>query len=133
MDASETRKRGLIILATIIGASILAGALTLMLGSQSEPRRIADRPSGTTAAASEPWARDAAFLLALDGEGIPYTSEQGVIDLAQFICKDLRDNPHRTRSDVGLLIMNTSIYGAKEAGFLAGAAVNTYCPEFNTR
>ena len=81
----------------------------------------------------EPWVRDSAFILALDKEGIPYGSESGIIDMAHFIWDDLRTHPDRTSTDVAMLIMKTSPYGAADAGFLAGAAVNVYCPEYNSR
>ncbi len=87
----------------------------------------------TTTATTEPWMRDSAFLLALDKEGIPYGSDSGAIEMAHFICDDLRDHPERTSTDAALLVMRTSVLGAADSGFLVGAAVNVYCPEFNSR
>ena len=114
--------------ANLVTAAALAA---LLAGCGGTVTRITSTPSPPSTTAV--WQRDAAFILALDTEGIPYNSESGIIDMAHFICDDLRTHPGRTGTDVALLVMHSSPLGAADAGFLAGAAVNVYCPEYNNR
>ena len=118
-----------IVLAALALAGCGAGRVTHIVGAPTPPDGFVDRDSPTT----EPRVRDAVFLLALDKKGIPYKSESGIIDMAHFICDDLRTHPERTRREVGLLIARTSVYSPMEAGYITGAAVKIYCPEFDGR
>lgn len=116
---------------TLVSFALLVAAVAVLAGCGGTVTRITSAPSPPST--TEPGMQDAAFILALDKEGIPYQSKSGIIDMAHFICDDLRTHPNRTSTDAALLIMETSPLGAADAGFLTGAAVNVYCPEFKAR
>lgn len=74
---------------------------------------------------------DAAFLLALNKEGI---TVKDPITQAHAVCLILQEHP-----DAGLLdlVQGISSYDTdvseNQAAFFAGAAVDAYCPQYNSR
>lgn len=69
-----------------------------------------------------------AYIAALDSEGIYYSSEAAAIDAGESVCEGL-DAGLSLRA-IGAVAMNAG-YSASDAGYILGAAVGAFCPEYS--
>jgi Protein of unknown function (DUF732) len=70
---------------------------------------------------------DDIFISVLDEEGIPYTSAEDAILVANGVCAYLSEG--NTLEDATLEVMNESGLGVEQSGFFVGAATAAYCPD----
>ncbi|MGW4125472.1 DUF732 domain-containing protein [Nocardia sp. NPDC004711] len=71
---------------------------------------------------------DAAYILALDSEKIHYSTKAAAIKLAHTVCDAMREGASELAA--GAAIAANSPYTLSEAGYITGAAIAAYCPEF---
>ncbi|MGH2897011.1 MAG: DUF732 domain-containing protein [Solirubrobacteraceae bacterium] len=69
---------------------------------------------------------DAAFLMALDHDGITYSTPTAAITVAHTVCTALDTGASITQ--VAAVIVQNSHYTTDQAGYLIGAATAGYCP-----
>ncbi|MFE3279678.1 DUF732 domain-containing protein [Nocardia sp. NPDC059239] len=87
-------------------------------------------PALTTAkkALTDEEVADAAYILALDSERIHYSTKASAIKLAHTVCDALQEGVSAFAA--GTAIAANSPYTMSEAGYITGAAISAYCPEF---
>lgn len=83
-------------------------------------------PTTTTPALSEEEATDLAFIAVLDDRGIEYSSEEQAIEVAHSVCTALAAGA--TFAD--LIVAAGDVYSMEDTGFIIGASIGGYCPEF---
>lgn len=71
---------------------------------------------------------DAAFIAALTGHRIAYSSRSAVITLGHAVCDARRAG--NTTAVVALTIAEKG-YSIEDAGYIVGAAQSAYCPQYN--
>lgn len=71
---------------------------------------------------------DLAFIMALDSKDIGYSSKAAAITLAHTVCDGRKAGVGETA--IALTIMNKGGYTAEESGYIVGAAISSYCPEY---
>ncbi|MGW5572253.1 DUF732 domain-containing protein [Nocardia thailandica] len=92
------------------------------------PHTSAPRAATTTPkSASDSRIAEAAFFLALDSEGIYYSSRQAALDLASAVCEERRAGTSEVELATALAEKGYSI---ADAAYLVGAAESQFCPEY---
>jgi hypothetical protein len=84
----------------------------------------APAPSDT---AQQPAIQDAAFLLALDNQGISYASPDAAINVGHTVCTAYEGGSTTLQIATA---MDGHGYSADQEGFIIGAAASAYCPAY---
>ncbi|QNN98892.1 hypothetical protein SEA_MARAVISTA_57 [Mycobacterium phage Maravista] len=71
-----------------------------------------------------------AFVMALDSEGITYSSKPAVINAGKAVC-DVLDTGY-TMYEASILVHDNSNLNLYDAGYFVGAATASFCPEHLT-
>jgi hypothetical protein len=122
----------------VVLAGVLAGAYFLLSScfGGDEPQQeysdagVSDTASGgspQTVASRDP--EDVTYLATLQQRSASFGSEAAMIEVGHSICNDLATGQWGPL-DLGVVIMNTDQVDAAQAGYIVGAAINSYCPEY---
>lgn len=81
-----------------------------------------------TALAAPALAQDAneVFISALESQGIPFSSAENAIELAQAVCEYAAAGQDKTQ--IAIEIMEPAGWTPEQSGFFVGAATQSYCP-----
>ncbi|AFM18841.1 Protein of unknown function (DUF732) [Mycolicibacterium chubuense NBB4] len=69
---------------------------------------------------------DDVFIDALDSEGIPFSTTENAITLADAVCDYVAAG--QARDQVAVEIMGPANWTAEQSGLFVGAATRSYCP-----
>ncbi|OAN40291.1 DUF732 domain-containing protein [Mycolicibacterium iranicum] len=66
------------------------------------------------------------FISALESQGIPFSSADNAIELAQAVCEYAAAGQDKTQ--IAIEIMEPAGWTPEQSGFFVGAATQSYCP-----
>lgn len=71
---------------------------------------------------------DQAYIAALDDEGISYPSEQNAIQVGHLVCESFDEGNDFVA--IAMELYTSSQMDAYQSGYVVGAAVAAFCPEY---
>lgn len=78
-------------------------------------------------------ATDDAFIANLSTSGMNFGAPDRAIQVAKnVVCGTLNDNPHTSNADLITKVTNTTNWPTNDAAYFTGAAIQAYCPQYNS-
>lgn len=107
-----------------VGSAIESGFTAPAVGETQSPPPV-PAPDGPDLPVAPRSLGESSFLTVLDGEGIPYVSEELALDAGYAVCEFLRGGG--STGDAALIIVRYTPLSAAQAGTLVGASRGALC------